>query len=176
MDPYRYPSYNLANFGLPSALVAAPDPTHLVLGSPAVGPPCQPQMTRCWYRQIQSKTVCLISIPWCSKNKSHKPIIWTICIYIYILVHHILEAAQRALRDASRRRKLAATVVSNPADKRSRAPATSSTKVTPDGKKQCSSSVVADNLQPRCLSFSDDVTAGQVDDTILFFHFEIRSI
>lgn len=97
-------------------------------------------------------------------------------VYIYILVHHILEAAQRALRDASRRRKLAATVVSNPADKRSRAPATSSTKVTPDGKKQCSSSVVADNLQPRCLSFSDDVTAGQVDDTILFFHFEIRSI
>ena len=96
--------------------------------------------------------------------------------YIYILVHHILEAAQRALRDASRRRKLAATVVSNPADKRSRAPATSSTKVTPDGKKQCSSSVVADNLQPQCLSFSDDVTAGQVDDTILFFHFEIRSI
>ena len=84
MDPYRYPSYNLANFGLPSALVAAPDPTHLVIGSPAVGPPCQPQLTRCWYRQIQSKTVCLISIPWCSKNKSHKPIIWTICIYIYI--------------------------------------------------------------------------------------------
>ena len=97
-------------------------------------------------------------------------------MYIYILVHHILEAAQRALRDASRRLKLAATVVSNPADKRSRAPATSSTKVTPVGKKQCSSSVVADNLQPQCLSFSDDVTAGQVDDTILFFHFEIRSI
>lgn len=97
-------------------------------------------------------------------------------IYIYILVHHILEAAQRALRDASRRRKLAATVVSNPADKRSRPPATSSTKITPDGKKQCSSSVVADDLQPRCLSFSDDVTAGQVDDTISFFHFEIRSI
>lgn len=72
----------------------------------------------------------------------------------------LVQAAQRALRDASRRRKLAATVVSNPADKRSRAPATSSTKVTPDGKKQCSSSVVADNLQPRCLSFSDDVTAG----------------
>ena len=65
-----------------------------------------------------------------------------------------LEAAQRALEDAARRRKLAAKLAGGDGvDKRSRPPATHSTKVTPEGKKPCGCEEAP--IQPRVLSFSD---------------------
>lgn len=68
-----------------------------------------------------------------------------------------MEAAERALLDADRRRKLAARVAGLESDKRDRPPPTASTKVTPDGKKVCS---VPDDIQPRALSFSEADTPG----------------
>ena len=79
----------------------------------------------------------------------------------------IQQAAQRALEDAKRRRALLAKIPPGGAsvDKRPRPSATKSTKVTPDGKKACTSEPVAGdeeiNLQPRSLSFSD--AEGQTD-------------
>lgn len=73
--------------------------------------------------------------------------------YVYLMSSgSLVEAAERALQDADRRRKLAARVAGLERDKRDRPPATASTKVTPDGKKACS---LPDEVQPRALSFSE---------------------
>lgn len=72
-----------------------------------------------------------------------------------------LEAAQRALEDAKRRRALLAKILPevSAVDKRPRPSTTSSTKVTPDGKKACTSEKKGEgteiDLRPRALSFSE---------------------
>lgn len=70
------------------------------------------------------------------------------------------QAAQAALDAASRRRALAMKVVDPSIDKRSRPPATNSTKVTPEGKKPCAS-FRSDDLEPRSLSFSSLGESGE---------------
>lgn len=94
----------------------------------------------------------------------------------------IQQAAQRALEDAKRRRALLAKIPPGGAsvDKRPRPSATKSTKVTPDGKKACTSEPVAGdeeiNLQPRSLSFSD--AEGQIMPSVfpqhIFFELGIQ--
>jgi len=69
--------------------------------------------------------------------------------------------AQRVLEAADRRRKLASKLCGD-GDKRPRPHGTSSTKVTPDGKKSCSrTSLTSDEpMIPRQLSFSADDDQG----------------
>ena len=87
----------------------------------------------------------------------------------------IQQAAQRALEDARRRRALVAKIPpeGSAVDKRRRPSATNSTKVTPDGKKACTSQTVGGgeerDLQPRSLSFSE--AEGRIIPGVLSKHF-----
>lgn len=76
-----------------------------------------------------------------------------------------LEAAQRALEAANRRRKLASKVAGcgDGADKRGRPTPTNSTKVTPEGKKPCDYD--ASGIAPRALSFSEACDEGELVKT-----------
>ena len=75
-----------------------------------------------------------------------------------------MEAAQRALQAAERRRKLAVKITGggDGADKRERPMPTPSTKVTPEGKKPCND--FEGEVAPRALSFSDGDAGHRTGD------------
>lgn len=84
------------------------------------------------------------------------------------MMNLMAQAAQLALEAAERRQKLAARVLDESHDKRPRPAATSSTKVTPEGKKVCQV-VSAPGIEPRKLSFSDADNAGDPPKVFLQF-------